>query len=252
MLREWKTEWMKLRRRKVELLLLAFLGFTFLWCAWILSDADAEALEDGYRWIFSNLSIINTILLPTMLAMLASRICDMEIKGNTLKLICTMENKGRLFDMKFLTGSLYLILYIGAELLLLYVCGRGYGFGEPMQLRHVLYFMLQNVTVSLVVYLLQVMLSFRFENQIIPLAAGLFGSFIGLFSWFFPDTSLFRWIFVWGHYSLLHFIGNNWDETSIVSSFFDVVSNWATLCLILALLAGGYLAGRQLFVRKEI
>ena len=125
MLREWKTEWMKLRRRKVELLLLAFLGFTFLWCAWILSDADAEALEDGYRWIFSNLSIINTILLPTMLAMLASRICDMEIKGNTLKLICTMENKGRLFDMKFLTGSLYLILYIGAELLLLYVCGRG-------------------------------------------------------------------------------------------------------------------------------
>ena len=77
-----------------------------------------------------------------------------------------------------------------------------------MQLRHVLYFMLQNVTVSLVVYLLQVMLSFRFENQIIPLAAGLFGSFIGLFSWFFPDTSLFRWIFVWGHYSLLHFIGN--------------------------------------------
>ena len=115
MLREWKTEWMKLRRRKVELLLLAFLGFTFLWCAWILSDADAEALEDGYRWIFSNLSIINTILLPTMLAMLASRICDMEIKGNTLKLICTMENKGRLFDMKFLTGSLYLILYISEQ-----------------------------------------------------------------------------------------------------------------------------------------
>ena len=121
-----------------------------------------------------------------------------------------------------------------------------------MQLRHVLYFMLQNVTVSLVVYLLQVMLSFRFENQIIPLAAGLFGSFIGLFSWFFPDTSLFRWIFVWGHYSLLHFIGNNWDETTRVSTFYDVEPNWAALCLILALLAGGYLACRQLFVRKEI
>ena len=121
-----------------------------------------------------------------------------------------------------------------------------------MQLRHVLYFMLQNVTVSLVVYLLQVMLSFRFENQIIPLAAGLFGSFIGLFSWFFPDTSLFRWIFVWGHYSLLHFIGNNWDETTRVSTFYYVEPNWAALCLILALLAGGYLAGRQLFVRKEI
>ena len=252
MVREWKTEWMKLRRRKAGLLLLAFLGFTFAWCAWILSDADAEDLTDGYRWIFSNLSIINTILLPTLLAMLASRLCDMEIKGNTLKLICTMERKGRLFDMKFLTGGLYLLLYIGAELLLLYAGGRIYGFGEPMQLRHVLYFLIQNVTVSLVIYLLQMMLSFRFENQIIPLAAGLFGSFIGLFSWFFPETSLFRWIFVWGHYSLLHFIGNSWDETTRITTFYDVEPNWAALCLVLALLAGGYLAGRQLFVRKEI
>ena len=252
MLREWKTEWMKLRRRKAGLLILAFLGFTFVWCAWVVSDADLQDLADGYRWILSNLSIINTILLPTMLAMLASRLCDMEIKGNTLKLICTMEEKGRLFDMKVLTGGVYLVFYVGAELLLLVLGGTLYGFGEPMQLRHVLYFMLQNVTVSLVVYLLQVMLSFRFENQIIPLAAGLFGSFIGLFSWFFPDSSLFRWIFVWGHYSLLHFIGNNWDETTRVSTFYDVEPNWAALCLILALLAGGYLAGRQLFVRKEI
>ena len=91
MLREWKTEWMKLRRRKAGLLILAFLGFTFVWCAWVVSDADLQDLADGYRWILSNLSIINTILLPTMLAMLASRLCDMEIKGNTLKLICTME-----------------------------------------------------------------------------------------------------------------------------------------------------------------
>ena len=91
MLREWKTEWMKLRRRKVGMLLLAFLGFTGLWCAWVLSDADPEDLIDGYRWVFANLSMINTILLPTMIAMMASRICDMEIKGNTLKLICTME-----------------------------------------------------------------------------------------------------------------------------------------------------------------
>ena len=30
MMREWKTEWMKLRRRKAGLLLLAFLGFTAL------------------------------------------------------------------------------------------------------------------------------------------------------------------------------------------------------------------------------
>ena len=252
MMREWKTEWMKLRRRKAGLLLLAFLGFTALWCAWILSDADAGDLLDGYRWIFSNLSMINTILLPTMLSMLASRLCDMEIKGNTLKLLCTMEKKGRLFDMKLLTGGLYLILYVGAELVLLFLGGVALGFGEPMQPLHILYFLIQNVTVSLVIYLLQVMLSFRFENQIIPLAAGIFGSFIGLFSWFFSADSLFRWVFVWGHYSLLHFIGSNWDEKTRVISFYDTEPEWGALALVLGLLIGGYLLGKYLFIRKEI
>ena len=252
MLREWKTEWMKLRRRKVGMLLLAFLGFTGLWCAWVLSDADPEDLIDGYRWVFANLSMINTILLPTMIAMMASRICDMEIKGNTLKLICTMEKKGRLFDMKVLTGGLYLVLYVAAELALLYLGGLAYGFGNPIQLRHVLYFAIQNVPVSLVLYLLQMMLSFWFENQIIPLAAGIFGSFIGLFSWFFSDTNLFRWIFVWGHYSLLHFIGNTWDEATRIVTYYDVEPNWAALGLVTALLVSGYLACRYLFIRKEV
>ena len=252
MLREWKTEWMKLRRRKAGLLILAFLGFTFVWCAWVVSDADLQDLADGYRWILSNLSIINTILLPTMLAMLASRLCDMEIKGNTLKLICTMEEKGRLFDMKVLTGGVYLVFYVGAELLLLVLGGTLMGLGDPIESKHILYFLLQNIPVSLVIYLLQIMLSFRFENQIIPLAAGLFGSFIGLFSWFFPDSSLFRWIFVWGHYSLLHFIGNTWDEATRIVTYYDVEPNWAALGLVTALLVSGYLACRYLFIRKEV
>ena len=136
MLREWKTEWMKLKRRKAGLLVLAFLGFTFLWIGWVVSDADALDLADGYRWMFSNLSLINTILLPTMLAMLASRLCDMEIKGNTLKLLCTLEKKGTLFDVKLLTGGSFLILYVAAELLLLLAGGRLLGFGRPMEACH--------------------------------------------------------------------------------------------------------------------
>ena len=93
---------------------------------------------------------------------------------------------------------------------------------------------------------------FRFENQIIPLAAGLFGSFIGLFSWFFPDTSLFRWIFVWGHYSLLHFTGYTWDEATRVMTFYDADPSRAALGMVLALLVFGYLVCRQVFIRKEV
>ena len=143
----FEQQWMKLKRRKAGLLVLAFLGFTFLWIGWVVSDADAADLADGYRWMFSNLSMINTILLPTMLAMLASRLCDMEIKGNTLKLLCTLEKKGTLFDVKLLTGGSFLILYVAAELLLLLAGGRLLGFGRPMEARHAVYFLLQNILI---------------------------------------------------------------------------------------------------------
>lgn len=44
MWREWKTEWMKVRYRKIGLIVLAFLGMIILWVAWILSGNDMEQL----------------------------------------------------------------------------------------------------------------------------------------------------------------------------------------------------------------
>ena len=91
MRREWKTEWMKVRYRKIGLLIAAFLGLIVLWVIWALSDAPAEQIWDGYRMMFLQISLMDTILLPTMIAMLTSRLCDAEVKGDTLKLLCTME-----------------------------------------------------------------------------------------------------------------------------------------------------------------
>ena len=127
MWREWKTEWMKVRYRRIGLILLAFLGLIVLWVAWILSRQDTEQLQDGYQMLFMNLPLIDTILLPTMIAMLGSRLCDAEVKGDTLKLLCTLEEKGRLFDMKLLTGAFYLAVFVLAQALQIFLTGRLYG-----------------------------------------------------------------------------------------------------------------------------
>ncbi len=251
MLREWKTEWMKIRYRKIGLIVLVFLSTEALWISWALHGIPKEQLDDGYRMMFLQIPLMNTILMPTMIAMLASRLWDAEIKGDTLKLLCTMEKKSRLFDLKLLTGVCYLTLFVAAETALIFAQSALNGFARPLNPRQLLYFLLQVYTVSAGILLLQTVLSFFYENQILPLAAGIFGSFAGLFSWFFPDGILKKCL-LWGYYSELCFIINDWDPETRIITYYDAPFDWPSLCLLLALLAAGYGIGKRLFMRKEI
>ena len=250
MRREWKCEWMKVRYRKIGLILSAFLGIIILWIVWAVRDAPPEEIWDGYRMSFLQISLIDTILMPTMIAMLASRLCDAEVKGDMLKLLCTMEQKGRLFDMKLLMGSVYLAVFVAAELGIIMGMSILYGYGRPLEPIQLLYFVTQIYLVSFVIYLFQQVLSFFFENQIIPLAAGLFGSFVGLFAWFFSGN--LRKLFICGFYSLLCFIHYNWDEKTRIITYYNVPFDTGSLILLLIILALGYIAGKNLFLRKEI
>lgn len=251
MLREWKTEWMKVRYRKIGLLTGAFFVLVVLWVAWALTDANEEQIWDGYRMMFLQIPLMDTILLPTMIAMLASRLCDTEIKGDTLKLLCTMERKSRLFDMKLLMGASYLALFMAAEVIFILIAGKVYGYGRPLEPVHIVYFVTGIYLVSLAIYLFQQVLSFFFENQILPLAAGLFGSFVGLFCWFFPGSPV-RKCFLWGFYSLFCFINYDWDETTRIITYYNVPFDTGSLILLLVILVLGYVLGKMLFLRKEI
>lgn len=248
MWREWKTEWMKVRYRRIGLILLAFLGLIFLWMAWVVRDGHPEELADGYRWAVTNLAIMNTVFMPTMTAMLGSRLCDAELKGNTLKLLCTMERPGRLYDMKLLMGACYLFLYTVAELGLLVIFGKLFGFGQFLTARNFLYFWVENYLVSFAVLLLQQVLSFFFENQIFPLAAGLLGSFVGLFAWFLSGNV--RRLFLWSYYSLLAYIQSDWNEETRIMSFHDTPLDWTALVTLIIVIILGYTAGKRLFVKR--
>lgn len=251
MWREWKTEWMKVRYRRIGWMVAAFLGLVFLWSLWALHDLPQDQMDDGFRLLFLQLPMIDTILMPTMIAMLASRLCDAEVKGGTLKLLCTLEKKGRLFDMKFLTGVCYVTVFVVAETVLIFIQNKVHGFARPLNPIQLLYFILQIYVVSVAILLLQICLSFFFENQILPLAAGLFGSFVGLFSWFFRD-GLLKKCFLWGYYSELCFIINDWNPETRVVRYGDASFDYLSLCILLILLAAGYVMGKRLFLRKEI
>ena len=248
MLREWKTEWMKVRRRRIALVPAAFLLFTFLWISWAIRSAHMESNEENWKWLLMCLGLINTLLMPTMIAMIASRLCDVELKGNTMKLLCTMEQKGHLFDMKLLTGAVYVSGYMAAELVMMLVFAGLHGFAGGMTQRHLMCFLLQSGFVSLGVLLVQMLLSLFSVNQILPLAVGLAGSFLGLFSWFL-SSPLWRPV-VWAYYNLLGYIGQNWDESTRIVSYYEVPMDWSAVITLLVVLPLGYILGRQLFIRR--
>ncbi len=251
MLREWKTEWIKVRYRKIGWLLAAYLLLIFLWITWALHGIPREQAEDGYRMMFIQLPMINTILVPTMMAMLASRLCDAEIKGDTLKLLCTLEQKGRLFDMKLLMGACYLAFFVLLQIGIIFWQSAVHHFVRPLESVQMFCFIVQIYLVSFAIFLLQVVLSFFFENQILPLAAGILGSFVGLFSWFFPN-GIGKQLLLWGYYSQLCFIRMDWDKDTRITTYYSEKFDVFSFAVLTVVLVAGYVYGKRMFMRKEI
>ena len=64
MWKEWKTEWIKVRYRGIGLILLAFAGLLILWSIWALDKLSQKQLDDGYRILFLQIPLLDTVLLP--------------------------------------------------------------------------------------------------------------------------------------------------------------------------------------------
>ena len=76
--------------------------------------------------------LLNAILIPTAIAVLASRIIDMEHKGNMWKQLETMQSRRALFLAKTLYGFCAVLLFSLAEVFGFLVLGTLFGFaGTP-------------------------------------------------------------------------------------------------------------------------
>ena len=69
----------------------------------------------GYSYILYQLPLLNVVLLPVMTAVIASRLCDMEIKGNTLKQLYTLQKRSSFYDWKFIHELKYLLAFTIGE-----------------------------------------------------------------------------------------------------------------------------------------
>ena len=91
-----RAELQKARRRHDLIVCLLVPVMALLWCQ-SAAPTGADELASAYSALFYSLPIINTILMPLAMAILASRLWDVEVKGCTPKLLYTLQSRRSLF-----------------------------------------------------------------------------------------------------------------------------------------------------------
>lgn len=252
--RLWKAERKKQRYRNVWIIPFGFLTILTLWLSVLMRNFTPQELAHGYQWIFYQLSLMNAIFMPVMLAVIASRLCDMEIKGCTLKLLYTLVKPGHFYDIKFLAEVKYLLYFSFGQIAAILLVGKVFHFTEPVQVLPFTEHFLAVSCIGAVLLSLQHLLSLMSENQILPLFVGLAGSFLGLFSMFFP-RAVNRFI-IWGYFSIFSVSGVDWAGMEEEADYFSCIQYrdfpFPGFILFLAVGLILYLIEKEIFKRKEV
>ncbi|MCI1966443.1 MAG: ABC transporter permease [Oscillospiraceae bacterium] len=244
------VEFRKIRRRKVWLIVAALIFVQLLWSLWAFRNMDARKLAQGWMHCLYQFPLLNSIMMPVIAAVVASRLCDIEHKGRAFKLLETIMLAGRLFHAKFLCGACYMLAAAFLQVEVMVVFGTVKGFQGSPPWDKLLCYLLFTTVVNLAILLFQQTLSLLFQNQMVSLTAGLIGTLAGLYLMFFPRTV--ERLLLWGYYGVLMLVGMDWDRETRITNYYYMPVNWAGFIVLLVMSCILYVAGRALFVRKEM
>ena len=257
MIRLLKCEWKKTRRRYVLLcaLFITAIGLIFSLYGDYSSPSGAFLLENGWMMLLYQLPLVNAIFFPLLSIVVASRLADIEHKGATLKQLCAIEEKGKLYDAKLIYGLGILCISLLTYWLTILIFGKIMNFGGTLPLMLYILYLLFTLVSTFVVYLFQHFMSMTFKNQAVAFFAGVIGTFIGVFSMFLPQLPWLRRAVPWGYYGALQFVGLfGWtSETRYENAYFELMEiDWLFFLMILGILFVFYFIGRMIFCKKEV
>lgn len=245
-----QLEFYKLKRRKVLLTMAAFLAAQFLWGLWALRNPAPDEQAQGFLSLLYFLPLLDAIMVPPIMAILACRLSDIEHKGLTYKQLETLRSPGSLYHAKAVCGLIIILVMFALQLILF--LGLGYALGyqdRPDPAYYLLSYVLTTASNS-ALFLMQLALSMFFVNQMIPLVIGLCGSMIGLLLMFVKMYSFLPW----GGNLTSALVMMDWDPASRTATYFYREYSpveLAAACTIFVWLAVFYAAGRILFSRRE-
>lgn len=245
-----RMEFFKCKRRMIWLPPLLMLAAQMAWGLWSYIDMDARALSQGWADMIYTFPMLNAMMTPIVAAVMASRIADIEHKGQTFKLLRTAQRTGTLFDAKFLCAATYMTIFVAIQFGTMILFGILRGFtGAPPWMK-LMEYGISTWSVTLAIMLVQLVLSLLIQNQMIGMIIGLLGALLGLFSLFLPPT--FQKMFIWSYYSVLYNTAMDWDQTTRIVTYYYVDFDWSSIGLLAVLFVVIYGVGRFLFRKKVV
>lgn len=251
MIKMLKCEFLKTRRRRVFLTALVITAAETCWA--LYGKYEGQLLEKGWMMLLYQLPLINTIFMPLLAVVIASRLADTEHKGAMLKQICAAVPKSKLYDAKLIYGLGITVAMAVLSWAAVLVFGKVIGFGGEPPIKLYMLNLAFTILPTVEIYIFQNSLSMVFKNQAAAFFVGVIGEFVGVFSMFLPQIGWLRTVQPWGHYGALSLVGMyGWTKEERIYSFMTMPVEPLNLIVCAAGIVLFYLIGRWLFCRKEI
>ena len=248
-MKELRAELRKTRRRQLSLTAVCISLFVLLW-ATQTGGSGAERAAVGYSALFYAVPVMNTVVMPLGIAVIASRIWDIESKENNCRLLLTLQSRSALFLSKTLLGLFQIVLICAVEGVGLLALGRLSGYTEALDRTQFWWMMVCTFAVNAMLFFLWFLLSIRFPSQVPALAAGMVGSLSGLFAAFMPQ-GISR-LLPWGYYIPLSAMGMDWNRVTREVRYVPIPYPAWLLAVTAVLLAGFAAAAWRTFKHKEV
>ena len=230
------AELQKARRRHDLLICLAVPVVVYLW-AGAAAPTGADELANAYSALLYALPALNAILMPIVMALIASRLWDMEVKGSTTKLLYTLQSRRSLFAGKALLGTGEVLLMVTLEMAFP---------AEPF-----VYTGICTLAVDVMLFFSELLLMLIFDNPLPALCVGIVGALIGLFSAFMPP--LVSYFVPWGYFVPLSCYEVSYrDQATHTVTYGLRPYSWRLLAFTVVLAAALFAAAWRMMRDKEV
>ncbi|PYI56988.1 ABC transporter permease [Paenibacillus flagellatus] len=243
-------EYFKIRRKKIGILITLLLSFEMLWSFVSISMSIARNPDQAvWESVLFSVSSMNGLFMPIVSAIVVSRICDMEHKGNTWKmLVATDVKRGRLYAAKYICANILLLYGLLAQTVLMVAFGLVKDFPGAPPVDLLARYIGGTMLVTLAVTALQQWISWASQNQTFALCLGMVSGFIGMTSGLFPAAA--RHLFIWSYYLDLSPVTYRYTEAS--STYMEQPWGFGIAAAALAMALLLYIAGSIHVTRKEM
>lgn len=246
----------ELKKTRGRYIFVTAFAITAVQLVWALhGNYDEFLVKNGWMMFLYQLPLVNAIFLPLLSIIISSRVCDIEHKGGMIKQLAVIVDKGKIYDAKLIYGLSIVLLCNLVSWTGTIIGGYVIGFHKDVPINLYLIYLMFTAVPTIAVYIFQHTLALTFKNQAVTFFGGIIGTFTGLFSMFLPQLPWLRKSIIWGYYGTLQFVGMfGWTkEDRYASAYFEVMGfDWVFFAVLIAVCIVMYIAGRNLFCRKEI